>query len=140
MKTLKSFLLVITVLFLAASQTLGQTKTEIREKKIKSQTVLEVFIEEGIDEPQIEQKEVYNEVGELIEFITYNKEGDVKEWVKYVYDENQNIVEEIYFDKRGKVEKREKTIYKEGIRVERQFFDNRDRMYKKKIYEYEYRK
>ena len=140
MKTLKSILLVATVLFLAASQSMGQSKTELIEKKIKSQTVLEVFLEEGSDEPQIEQKEVYNEDGELTEFITYNKEGDVKDWVKYVYDEDQNIVEEIYLDKRGKVEKREKTIYKDGIRVERQSFDNRDRMYKKKIYEYEYRK
>jgi hypothetical protein len=140
MKTLKSILLFVAILFLAASQSMGQSKTELSEKKIKSQTVLEVFIEEGSDEPQIEQKEIYNEDGELIEFVTYNKEGDVKDWVKYVYDENQNIVEEIYFDKRGKVEKREKTIYKDGIRVERQFFDSRDRMYKKKIYEYEYRK
>ena len=60
--------------------------------------------------------------------------------MKYVYDEDKNIIEEITLDRRGKVEKKEKTIYKDGLKVERHFFDNRDRMYKKKIYEYEYRK
>jgi len=88
----------------------------------------------------IEEKEVYNAQGELLELIHFNKEGDITKWEKYSYDENGNMVEQVFLDKKGKVEKREVTIYKDGLRTERHFFDSRDRMYKKKIYEYTYRK
>ena len=140
MKTLRIAGIIFYTLLFVSIQTMGQSKKTILEKEIQSLTVLELFIEEGIKEPLIEEKQIFNEDGELIELITYNKEGDVTKWEKYLYDEDGNIIEEIFLDSRGKIEKKEKTIFKEGLRVERQFFDNRDRMYKKKIYEYEYRK
>ena len=38
------------------------------------------------------------------------------------------------------LKEREKNIYKDGLRVEKQFYNNKDKLYKRKVYEYEYRK
>lgn len=140
MKFLTTTYIVVSCLFIGMVSLNAQSKKDIRENKIKSQTVLEIFIEEGYDQPVVEQKEIYNEDGDVIELIEYNKDSEVTRWEKYEYDEDGNVILQVFLDNKGKVEKKEKTIYKDGIRIERQFFDNKDRMYKKKIYEYEYRK
>ena len=138
MKFIKSVLLIS---FLTLSVfTTGQSKSEIIEKGIESRIVYELFIEEGMKEPVIEEKEVYNERGELLELIQYNNEGEITKWEKFSYDEDGNLIEQVFLNRKGKVEKKEVTLYKDGLRTERQFFDSRDRMYKKKIYEYAYRK
>jgi hypothetical protein len=106
---------------------------------IQSQTVLEIFIEEGRDEPVPEKKEMYNEQGDIIELIEYSKNGGIKKWEKYEYDEEGNVTQEIQMDKRGRVSSRIKTLYENDMKTEKQYFDSRDRMYKKKIYKYDYR-
>lgn len=117
----------------------GQSSKKIREKGIIQQTVHEYFLEEGIDEPVVELIEKYNEEGEIIEIQEFNKLGEVQLWEKYVYDEEGNLVEEIFLDEKGKVTRTEKSIYKDGLRFEKQFFDERGRLFKKKEYLYEYR-
>ncbi len=71
--------------------TYGQGRKEIRDKGIKSKTVQEYFIEEGIDEPVIESIEKYNEDGELVEYQVFNRRGEVKTWEKYVYDDEGRL-------------------------------------------------
>ena len=127
------------LLFLMVTDTMGQSKRILREMGIASMTVQEYFLEEGMDEPVVESIEKYNEDGELIELQEFNKEGEVKTWERYVYNSDGQLVEEIFLDERGRVEETEKNIYEGELRVEKQFFDNRGRMYKKKVYEYEYR-
>jgi YD repeat-containing protein len=117
----------------------AQSKKMIREKGIVKQTVYEYFLEEGMDKPVVEQIERYNEDGELIEVQEFNKLGEVQKWEKYAYDDEGNLVEEIFLDEKGKATRTEKSIYKDGLRVEKQFFDERGRMFKKKEYLYEYR-
>ena len=124
---------------LVAGAAAAQSSKIIQEKQIKSQTVLEYFLEEGIDEPVIESIEQYNEQGELVELKEMTRRGEVKKWEKYVYDEDGNLTEELFLDVRGRVEEREVNIYQEGLRIEKQFYNNRDQMYKKKVYQYEYR-
>ena len=119
---------------------LAQSKKDIREKNIRSITVEEYFLEEGINEPSVESVETYNADGELVEIKEFNRRGEVKRWEKYSYDEEGNRVEEIFFDEKGRVESMERTIYEEGLKVERQYFNDREKMVKKKVYVYEYRK
>ena len=117
----------------------GQSTKIIKEKKIATQTVQEYFIDEGMDEPVIESLEKYNEDGKLIEIQEFNSRGEVKLWEKYAYDNEGRVVEEIFLDTKGRVERTEKSIYSDGLRVEKQYFNKRDKLYKRKVYDYEYR-
>jgi hypothetical protein len=129
----------VTGCILFASALSGQSSKQIREMGIQSQTVLEIFIEEGRDEPVPEKKEMYNEQGDIIELIEYSKNGGIKKWEKYEYDEEGNVTQEIQMDKRGRVSSRIKTLYENDLKTEKQYFDSRDRMYKKKMFKYDYR-
>jgi len=116
----------------------AQSKKTLREKGIKSLTVNEYFLEENTKKPVIESYEVYNEEGDLIEIKEFNSSGIIKKWEKYSYNEDGDIVEEVFLNDKGKVDITEKTIYKDGLRVEKQFFDSKGKLYKKKVYVYEY--
>ena len=117
----------------------GQDRKEIRDREIVSKTTEEYFIEEGIDDPVVESEEKYNKDGELIELKEFNSRGEVKLWEKYVYDEDRNLLEEIYLDSRGRVVRTEKNLFEDGLRVEKQYYNSKNQLYKKKVYVYEYR-
>lgn len=128
------------ILFFAGSLAVaGQGKKTIREKQIVSLTVQEYFLDEGIEEPQVESIEIYNEEGERIELQEFNKKGAVKKWEKYLYDEDGNLLEQQFLDGKGRITRTEKNIYQDGLRVEKHYFDAKGRLYKKKTYLYEYR-
>lgn len=117
----------------------GQSKETITEKKIARKTVQEYFVEEGMDEPVVESIETFNERGDLTEIKEFNSKGEVKLWEKYNYDSEGRVVEEVFLDAKGRIERTEKSVYKDGLRVEKQYFNNKDKLYKRKVYEYEYR-
>ena len=117
----------------------GQSANTIKEKKIASVTVYEYFVEEGVDEPAIESFEKYDESGNLIEIKELNNKGDVKRWETYSYNEAGKVVEEVFLDSKGRVESTEKTIYSDGLRVEKQYYNNKDKLVKRKVYEYVFR-
>lgn len=135
----KKISLLMVFLVLIAGVGYGQSKKNIREKKIISRTVDEYFIEEGMDDPVVESIEKFNVKGELIEIQVFNKREEVKKWEKYVYNEDGKLIEEIFLDERGRVDRTEKNIYDEDLRIEKQYYNKRGDMYKKKIYKYEYR-
>jgi len=139
LKTGVLFLLAGTCMIIAAP-VLGQGGKTIKEKKIVSQTVYEYFIEEGMDDPVVESIERYNENGDLIEVKEFNSKSEVKRWERFSYNSEGKLSEEVFLDAKGKVERTEKTIYKDGLRAEKQFFNNKDKLTKRKVYEYEYRK
>jgi len=116
----------------------GQSSKQIRERGINCQTVLEVFIEKGMDKPVIEKKEMYNENGNITEVVEYNKKGNITNWQKFEYDEDENVTSETQLDNKGRVVSRIKTIYENKLKTEKQYFDGSDRMYKKKFFKYEY--
>lgn len=141
MNTLENrFLAVLILLIVGMTIATGQGKKTIREKQIVTVTVEEYFLDEGMKEPVVESVEKFNEDGELIELQEFNKRGVVKKWEKYLYDEEGQLVEEQYLDEKGRITRTEKNIYREDLRVEKHFFDGKGRLYKKKVYLYEYRK
>jgi hypothetical protein len=123
---------------LMAGHLMAQSAEIVKEKKIVSTTVYEYFVEEGLDEPAIESVENFNDQGQLLEIKEYDNKGSVKRWEKYVYNEEGKVEEEIFLDSKGRVDSREKTIYADGLRVEKQFYNNKDKLVKRKVYEYEY--
>ncbi len=116
----------------------AQDRKEIRDLGIKSITIQEYFIEEGLDEPLIESVTTFNADGEVTELKEINRRGEVTRWEKYAYDGERNLTEEVFLDPKGKVIRTEKSVFKDGLRVEKQFFNERDKLYKKKVYVYEY--
>jgi YD repeat-containing protein len=136
---MKRILPLLGILVMAAGSVAAQGTKTIKEKKIVTKTVNEYFLDEGQDEPLVESIERYNQEGELVELKEMNRKGEVTKWEKYAYDGNGNLVEELFLDSKGKVERTEKNIYKDGLRTEKQFFNTRNQMYKKKVYVYEYR-
>jgi len=118
----------------------GQSAKTIKEKKIASVTVYEYFVEEGMDEPVVESFEKYDENGNLTEIKELNSKGDVKRWETYSYNEDGKVVEEVFLDSKGRVESTEKSIYTDGLRVEKQYYNNKGKLVKRKVYEYVYRK
>ncbi|MCK5135007.1 MAG: hypothetical protein KAR19_04405 [Bacteroidales bacterium] len=116
----------------------GQSKKNIREKGIVSKTVHEYFIEEGMDEPVVESIERFNEEGDVIEIQEFNRKGEVRKWEKYMYNDDGKLVEEVFLDAKGRIDRTEKSIYEDNLRVEKQYYNNRGKLYKKKKYLYEY--
>ena len=137
-KTRGLFLLTCAFLIMAGPVS-GQSTKIIKEKKIATLTVQEYFIDEGMDEPVVESIEKFNERGDVIEIQEFNSRGDVKLWEKYAYDNEGRVVEEIFLDAKGRIEHTEKSIYSDGLKIEKQYYNNRDKLYKRKVYEYEYR-
>jgi len=127
-------------LFMLLTGTLAAQGTKtIKEKQISTLTVYEHFLEDGDKEPVVEAIERFNENGELVEVKEMNRKGDVRKWEKYAYNEDGELVELQILDAKGRVTSREKSIYKDGLRIEKQYFNNKDQMYKTKVYKYEYR-
>ena len=75
----------------------------------------------------------------MVEVKEINRKGDVRKWEKYVYNADGKVVELHFLDAKGRVTEKEKNIYKDGLRIEKQFFNSKDQMYKTKVYKYEYR-
>jgi hypothetical protein len=130
---------IMTIFLLLATVATGQGKKTIKDKGITTITVEEYFIEEGMDEPVIESIEKFDEEGDLIELQVFNKRGDVKTWEKYVYNDNGDMVEQVFLDVKGRIVETEKTIYNGKLKTEKQYFNNKGNLYKRKVYKYEYR-
>jgi hypothetical protein len=134
----KKYIPICTLLLLPAF-IFAQDEEIIRAKKITSQTVYEYFIEEGMKDPVVERIERYDEAGNMIEEKEMNKEGDIRDWMKYKYDDKGNKVEETKINIRGGQEERIEWIYNDGLVVEKKYYDHKDRLVKRKEYKYEYR-
>lgn len=135
----KKIISVAAMFFLVFTVTHAQSKKTIREKGITTITVNEYFIEEGMDEPVVESIQRFNDAGELIEIKEFNKKEEVKRWEKYLYDDDGNVVEQIFLDEKGRITETEKSIYDGKLRIEKQYYNKKGNLYKKKVYKYEYR-
>ncbi|MCK5066714.1 MAG: hypothetical protein KAR16_04725 [Bacteroidales bacterium] len=136
---IKKILPLFGILMMVAGPAAAQGTKTIKEKKIVTLTVHEYFVEEGLDDPVVESIERYNEEGEILEVKEMNRRGEVRKWEKYKYDEEGNLVEEVFLDSKGRITRTEKNIYSDGLRIEKQYFNSREMMFKRKVYEYEYR-
>lgn len=132
-------LLCILASLMLAMPLAGQDRETIKEKKIASRTVHEYFLEQGMNKAVIESIEKYDAYGNLTEIKEFNSKGEVKLWEEYTYNEEGKVTEARYFNAKGKLESREKNIYSDGLRIEKLFYNNKDKLVKRKVYEYEYR-
>lgn len=138
MKTVNYIILLCLLMGLGTALN-AQDRKEIRDLGIVSISVQEYFIEEGLDEPLVESIETFNDDGEVIELREFSKRGEIKRWEKYSYDKDRNLIEEVFLNAKGKVERTEKSVFEDGLKVEKQYYNERDQLYKKKVYVYEFK-
>ena len=140
MKIQQTIRLVLFAVFLSSLGTAGaQSKKEIKEKGI---TVIKTYkqdIVNGENEASLDEEEYFNADGELIEYKDYSDNGKrVKQWFRYTYDSNGNCIEEIELDAKGEVKERTVTMFEDGVKVMREYYDDKGRLTRIRKYEYGY--
>lgn len=129
------FLLIAIVLTVTA-----QKRKEVQTSKIKSTTILVEDFEDNNGKQVRESYTRYDDSGNTIEEISYNKKGEEKEHILYEYDENGNKTKETYLKPSGSKEKTITYTYKEGLRVERVVYLPNGKIKNRKKYVYDFQK
>lgn len=115
----------------------GQSKSEIKALGIKSTTVVEYDYSSGKDSKRTESLKRFNQRGDVIEYIDFDKAGKQKERIVYKYNENFDVVEEVFYDEDNKVEKTYKYTYDGRLRKTKEKYDSNQKLLWKKEYIYE---
>ena len=131
--------LTILLLTIMSLNICAQSRSEIVDKKIKSEKVFEQRLDKGFNNKYLLEETTYNSEGRISELRELNQKGEVVKWEKYSYDSNGNCIEEIYLNSTGKIEKRIVTKYSDNFKTSKEYYDSEGRLYRKKEYEYEYR-
>ncbi|RED98375.1 hypothetical protein [Marinoscillum furvescens] len=131
-------LLTLFVLLLICSYGSAQSKKTIRNKGVSVIKTYEQDIIQGEKSMLIEKEEYFDSDGELIEEKEISEKGRIKSWIKYERDGEGNVLVETHLSDGGKQELRLEYTYENGLRVEKRYYDDRDRLYKMKKYEYQY--
>lgn len=132
-------ILLITILVCSSFLGMAQSKTTIVEKRVKMIRMLEQDIDQGEKKLLLEKEEYFDVNGELIELKEFDEKGRVKKWEQYKYSAEGKLIEEKFLNYRGNVEERIEHIFKNGLKVEKLYYDEKNRLYKKKKYEVEFR-
>jgi hypothetical protein len=107
MKT-KTIILILILAF-SSPALFAQSKKDIRENKIFSETV---YNTKSADRKEVKDTyTVYDKNGNAIEKVEYNKEGLVKKTEKNTFNSNKDKTEESVFDASGKLKSRTAYVY-----------------------------
>ena len=131
-------LIICSLLLLFAFSANAQKAKTIKEKGISEKVTYEQRLERGIDKKFVVEEEKFDEYGRTVELKQMSRKGTIELWEKFKYDADGNVVEEIQLDLKGEQKKRIVTKYKNGLKVEREYYDEENRMYRVKTYEYKY--
>ena len=131
-------LLIIGLIY--ASFLFSQNVTQISTTGIKNSKVFEQTLSNGIEQKYIIEETNYDAEGRIIERKVFSRKGNIKQWEKYKFDAFGNLTEELSLDHLGAIIKKEITIFKDQRRLSKEYYDAKNRLYKKKSYEYTYGK
>lgn len=130
-------ILLLAICSVFACTTFSQSKTEIINLGIKSETVWNYDYSSGKEVKKIESVTKYNAAGLVIEFSDYDKTGKLKEKITYAYNANGDVTEEKYFDSNNKLSKTYKYTYKGVLKQTKEKYDAAGKLEWKKVYSYE---
>ena len=134
---MKKLVYILFLLFFLGSHARGQDPEALAGREIRSQTTYEYFVDEGLKEPVVEQVKYFDRSGRLLEEKEFNRKGDVRKWERFEYDSLGNVTAFITMDEKGALVERIEYRYREDLVTEKLYYDARDRLYKRKVYEYE---
>jgi hypothetical protein len=119
----------------------AQDRDEIIKKGIEVKRYYEQELEDGDSDYYLFKEEHFNFKGEIVELKEYNNKGkDVDIWFKYQYDEIGQLIEELELDAKGNQKERIVYRYEKGLRIEKLYYDEKDRLRQRRKYEYEFRR
>jgi YD repeat-containing protein len=131
--------LIILILISLSFSAFAQSQKDIVSRGIETRKYYETEFEDGGKE-YLFKIEKYNPQGDIIEIKEMDEDGKIELWIKYKYDESGNLIEELELDSKGKQDKKIVHVYEKGLRVKKDYYDSKDRLYQTRRYEYEYRK
>jgi len=134
--------LILVAFILIAFTSFGQNKkSEIVQYGIEVKRYYEQDIKNGETKPSLFKEEFFNFKGELVETKEYSiKDKKVVVWIKYKYDFDGNTIEEQELNEKGEQKSKMVDKFEKGLRVERLYYDDKDRVVKKRTYTYDFRK
>ena len=119
----------------------AQDRKEVVGKGIQVKRNYETNLAEGDNTPYLEKEEYYNFRGDLTEIKELKDKGKtIVSWFKYKYDAQGNITEELELTAKGDQKERIEYKYENGLKVEKNYYDSKNRLAKKKTFKYELRK
>lgn len=134
-------LIILIVIFLSSFNIFGQKSGELVQKGIEVKRFYEQNLEDGDKVFFLDKEEHYDFRGEIVELKEYSNKGkEIKLWMKYKFDDEGNLIEELELDTKGEQKIRFTYKYSKGLRIERNDYDEKNRLIKVKKYEYGYRK
>ncbi len=127
------------LLIFAISGVFAQGKSDVIARGIEVRRFYETDVQNAGKE-YLYKEEFYNYQGEIVEHKEYNEDGKITLWTKYKFDQQANVIEELELDSKGKQKKRIVHKYENGLRVAKDYYDSKDRLYQSRRYDYEFRR
>jgi len=137
---MKRTIFILAILLISLSS-YAQDRKEVIEKGIQVKRNYETNVAEGDNTPYLEKEEHYNFRGDLTEIKELKDNGKTFVlWFKYKYDTQGNVTEELELTAKGEQKERIEYKYENGLKVEKNYYDSKNRLAKKKTFKYELRK
>jgi hypothetical protein len=118
----------------------GQKKKSVQSHKIKSTTVYNADFEDNNGKQIKESFERFDDSGNTVEEIEYDKKGIEKKHILSEYDDDGNKTKETYLNENGSKEKMITYKYQDGLKTERIVYNADGKVKSKKKYIYEFQK
>jgi hypothetical protein len=153
---MKVIVIISLIVCLAGENLYSQSKGEIRDLDIVSVTEIEEDYEDSDGKETLRFKTFYDERGNTVKEMDYDKSGKLTKIITYEYDIDDNKTKEVNktytysyekgllterkeYDKNNKLVKRNTYKYKDRLRTERNEYDESDRLLEKKKYIYKFK-
>jgi len=115
----------------------SQSRKKIRELDIESITEVEADYEDSNGKEIMRFVTVYNERGNVIKEMDYDKSGKLTEIISYEYNIDDDKIKEVHYKPNNKVLKTYTYGYEKGLLTERKEYDESNRLISRNTYKYE---
>ncbi len=137
MMKMKVIVTISLIICLIGDNLYSQSRNEVRDLDIVSVTEVEVDYEDSNGKEIMRFKTFYDERGNVIKEMDYDKSGKLTEIIIYEYDVDDNKIKEVHYKSNNKVFKTNTYSYKKGLLTERKEYDENNRLISRNTYKYE---
>jgi hypothetical protein len=136
---MKKLIILIAIIFCITPMN-AQKKKNVQSHKIKSTTVYNSDFEDNNGKQVKESFERFDDAGNSVEEIEYDKKGVEKKHILSEYDDDGNKIKETYLKENGTKEKIIEYKYQDGLKTERIVYLANGKIKSKKKYVYDFQK
>jgi antitoxin component YwqK of YwqJK toxin-antitoxin module len=117
----------------------SQTRNEIRDLDILSVKEIEVDYEDSNGKEVLKFETFYDNRGNVIKELDYDKSGNLTEIITYEYNEDDNKTKEIHYKPNNTILNTFIYSYDKGLLTERKEYDKNNKLISRNTYKYENR-